>query len=218
MRRAGVWHGPPWRWPGPLDHVAEWWARRPPRLRALVVALVTLAAAAAYGWQVARVDARYGGAPVPVLVATRDLAVGEPPDGVVRRRLPPVAVPDDALREVPDGQVVAVPLLAGGVLTAAHLDARGPAAAVAADQRVLPIPLEPTWAVEGGSFVDLWALAGDATEGVPVARSRHVLQVTGEGTRPVALVVLDHHEVAPVVAALAAGHLVVSHAPPPTGD
>lgn len=192
------------------------WAGLRPRVRTVLAWLLVLALAAGYGARVAAVDARWGGPAVVVVRATRALAVGEAPDAVELVRLPPRAVPPAALREVPGDAVLALPVVEGALLVAAHFDARGPGAVLPADERVVPVPVEEGWAVEAGGWVDVWALGATGGGARLVARSRPVLQVQAEeGRDGVALVSLDEDQVSDVTAGLATGRVVLAHAPPP---
>lgn len=206
--------GAPWRLPRPLDALDDAWARVGARVRTLVRAVLVVSLAGAYGARLAAVDARWGGAPVAVLVAEEQLAAGEVPTAVRRARLPPDAVPPGAVAELPDGAVLALPVVAGSVLTDAHLDPRGPGGSLHGGERLLPVPVEPGWGVDAGGFVDVWVLgAGDAA-GRLVAAGRPVLALEGDERRPVALVALDQASVAAAAEGLADGRLWLAHAPP----
>lgn len=216
-RRGGRWaQGAPWRLPPPLDRVADGWAGLRPRVRTLLAWLLVLTLGLGYAARVAAVDARWGGPAVTVLRATRAMAVGEAPAAVEQVRLPPRAVPPAALRALPEDAVLALPVVEGALLVAAHLDARGPGAQLPADERVVPVPVEEGWAVEAGGWVDVWALGAAGGGAQLVARSRPVLQVQAEeGRGGVALVSLAEDQVREVTAGLATGRVVLAHAPPP---
>ncbi len=215
-RKVGGLAGPPFVLPRALDAVAEGWARLGARVRFLVVLGLVVALGAGYGARVAAVDARWGGAPVEVLRAERALAVGEAPDDLERIVLPPAAVPEGAVSDVPADVVLALALPAGALLLGAHLDARGPAAALPAGERVLPLPVEAGWGVEAGAFVDVWVLGAGEGAARLVARSRPVLRVDAdEGQDGVALVALQADQVAAATSGLAVGRVVLAHAPPP---
>jgi Flp pilus assembly protein CpaB len=200
------------RW---LDRIADWWSGRPPRVRATLLTLVIVALLGSTEARVRAVEARWGGAPVAVLVATRDLGVGDEPTDLRRRSLPPAAVPPGALRATPPGvTALSLALPEGAVLTAAHLDPRGPAAGLSDDLRAVPVPIESGWGVVGGGWVDLWLLADGGAASQLAARSRPVLEVR-EDHQPTALVGLTPDEVEVVTEGLAAARLLLTHAPPP---
>lgn len=216
-RLRGALRGPYPALPRPLDAASERWASLRPRVR-LCVALVALTAVAA-GIQ-ARVDAaqhRWGGAPVRVLVASADLPVGAPVDALRRVALPPAAVPPSALTRVPPPDtVLALALPEGAVLTAAHVDARGPAAGLDEGLRAVPVPVEEGWMVRPGGWVDVWVLGAGDEPATLVARSRPVLEVREHALATTALIALDQAgEVGPATAGLALGRLLLTHAPPP---
>lgn len=204
-------------WPGWLDRAAEWWAGRTPRTRLALVALVAVALVAAAEARVRSAEQRWGGDPVAVLVAERDLWVGDAAQGLRRRWLPPRAVPPGATHEVPDDAVLALALPEGAVLTRAHLDTRGPAAGLPTHLRAVPVDVEEGWGVVAGGWVDVWLLADARAESRLVARSRPVLEVR-LGTRPTALVGLAEEEVGAVTGGLAGSRLLLAHAPPPAAD
>ena len=201
--------------PRPLDAVAERWARLPPRVRTTVAVLALVALALLTQARVRAAESRWGGAPVRALVALEDLPVGAVPTALEARRLPPAAVPPGAVEAVPSGARLAFALPAGSVLTAAHLDPRGPAAGLPPDLRVLPVPVEPSWGVRRGGWVDVWVLGTDAAPARRVAQSRHVVDVRGDDTGATALVGLAVDEVAATTTGLALGRVVLAHAPPP---
>jgi hypothetical protein len=202
--------------PRALDRLAEAWAARPPRVRAVAVVAGLLLLVAAAEVRVHRAEQRWGGAPVPVLVAQRDMGVGEPVDGIRRRALPPRAVPPAALAEAPAGARLALALPQGAVLTAAHVDPRGPAAGLPAALRAVPVAIEDGWGVVAGAWVDVWVLGDGGSASRLVARSRPVLEVRDE-QRPTALVGLAGAEVEAVTTGIAGARLLLAHAPPPGG-
>jgi hypothetical protein len=207
--------GPPPVLPRPVDRVAERWAALPPRLRLLVALLALAGFVGSAEARISSAEARWGGPPVRVLVATTDLPVGAPPDALRRVRLPPATVPDDAVDDVPAGAALTAPLPAGAVLTAGHLRASGPAGGLDSALRALPVPVEDGWGVTAGGWVDVWVLdpAGGASQ--LVARSRPVLEVSEGAHSAVALVGLDVDEVQRATEGLALGRLVLAHAPVP---
>lgn len=157
--------------PAVLDGVAERWWSLTPRARATVgVALAVVA----LGAVLARTLLSPYGPPTTVLVAARDLTAGEAlsADAVERRVWPRDLMPTDALSE-PAGRVAAfVP--AGAVVTARHVEVRGPAAALVAGTVALPVPLDLVPDLPVGARVDLLAVGRDG-EGVVLARDAAVL-------------------------------------------
>lgn len=207
--------GPHVALPRPVDGFAERVARLRPRARALLLALLAVAAVAGVQLRVASAESRWGGPPVTALVTTRDLPVGRAPDGLRRRDLPPDAVPSGAVASVPAGATLALALPEGSVLTAAHLDHRGPAAGLEPDVRAVPFPVEESWAVSEAGWVDVWVLGAGPRPATLVARSRPVLDVRDDGVAVTALVGLDTRQVAAATAGLALGRVLLAHAPPP---
>jgi hypothetical protein len=127
-----------------------------------VVSLVGSAAAARRRWG----DTR------PVAVATRDLAIGDPVAGEVRR-LPAALVPRGALAVPPAGAVVRQPIAAGEALVPARLAPHGltgAAALVPPGSRAVAVPLAPVAAppLAVGDVVDLVAVLPAAGEDSPV--------------------------------------------------
>jgi hypothetical protein len=208
-------HGPAPALPRPLDAAAERWARLRPRVRLLLLCAAVLAFVALGELRIQSALARWGGTPVPVLVAEHDLAVGSSPGGVRRHSLPPAAVPPGALTAVPAGAVLAFALPAGNVLTASHLDDRGPAAALGAEARAVPIPVEDGWGLVAGGWVDVWVLGAADEPAVLVARSRPVLELREADRHGTALIGLEGDEVRAATTGLAVGQLLLTHAPAP---
>lgn len=209
--------GPPLRLPRPVDSVAERWSRVRPRLRALVLLAVAVAAGAWVQARIAAAEARFGGPPVAVLVAEQDVAVGSVPV-VVRVELPPVAVPPGAVPADPAGAArapVSLALPRGAILTRAHTDPRGPSAGLPPGQRVVPVPVEAGWGVAAGGWVDVWVLGAGDRPARLVARSAPVVEVRGDGGPQTALLGLATGEVAAVTGGLAVGSVLLTHAPPP---
>lgn len=200
--------------PRPADLLAERWARLRPRARLLLVGVAVATVLVAGELRVQAALRPWGGTPVSVLVAGADLAAGAPAEGLVQRRLPPGAVPPGALGGVDPETVLALALPAGNVLTSAHLQPRGPAAALGPAYRAVPIPVEVGWGVVAGGWVDVWVLgAGEPAD--LIARSRPVLELREEGRAPTALVGLHGDEVSAATAGLALGQVLLTHAPPP---
>jgi Flp pilus assembly protein CpaB len=200
--------------PRPFDALSERWAALPPRARLATALTLVAVTAAAFHLYVTRVDARWGGAPVDVLVAVEDLPVGAAPQPLRRVPYPPAAVPPGAVTAAPEGSALALGLPAGSVLTDAHLDPRGPAAGLDPALRALPVPVEDGWGIVPGGWVDVWVLAADDPATL-IARSRPVLEVREDGRSATALVGLRADEVESATAGLAMGRVLLAHAPPP---
>lgn len=215
-----VLHGPHPRLPRPLDAVSEHWASLRPRVRALVAVASVLAVAGAVQVRVHAAETRWGGTPVSVLVAERHLAVGARATGLRRVALPPAAVPASAVIRPPSpAAVLALALPEGAVLTAAHLDARGPAAGLETSFRAVPVPVEEGWAITAGAWVDVWVLGSGEEPATLVARSRPVLDISEEDARRTALIGLSQDgEVGAATTGLALGALLLTHAPAPATE
>lgn len=213
-------HGPYPALPRPLDAAAERWSSLRPRQRLVVAVLLLATLAVGLQARVTAAEHRWGGAPVPVLVATGDLPVGAPVTAVRRVALPPDAVPATAVAEQPaEGAVLALALPEGAVLTARHLDPRGPAAGLDEGQRAVPVPIEEGWHITAGGWVDVWVLSPGEEPATLVARSRPVLEVREDGSSPTALVALDGGtEVGPATTGLALGRLLLTHVPAPRSE
>jgi len=208
-------HGPAPALPRALDDLAEWWAGLGARQRMVVgITGVLLLVASAAQWS-GSVDARWGGAPVRVFVASSDLAPGAKAGGLEERWYPPVVVPPGAVSEVTEGARLAFALPAGTVLTEAHLDPRGPGRGLAAGLRALPIPLEAGWGVEAGGWVDVWVLSAGEQPATLVARSCPVLQVEAADQTATALVAIPEAAIGAAAEGLALGRVLLAHAPPP---
>ncbi|HVL98367.1 MAG TPA: hypothetical protein VM324_03655 [Egibacteraceae bacterium] len=210
-------HGPYPALPRPLDAAAERWAALSPRVRLLAAVTAVVAVTGGLEARVQVAEDRWGGTPVRVLVAPADLPVGAPATGLRRVGLPPAAVPPRAVVDPPPADaVLALALPEGAVLTAAHLDDRGPAAGLSEDLRAVPVPVEEGWLVTPGGWVDVWVLGPGDEPATLVARSRPVLEVRDDGPAMTALVALHaDNEVGPATAGLALGRLLLAHAPPP---
>lgn len=181
----------------------------------VTAALLVVAAVLVLDARARAIDARWGGAPRTVLVATERLSVGDPLTAVRRARLPPVAVPPGAVGDVEGAPVLALALPAGAVVTAAHLEARGPAAGLPNGMRAVPIPTEAGWGVVDGGWVDVWTLGSGDEPSELVARQRPVLDVRTDTGGLTSLVGLREDEVGPVTSGLALGRVLLAHAPPP---
>lgn len=216
LRLRHLLDGPAPAWPAPLEAAAERWRRTPARLRLLVWVAVVGCLLVTTHLRVQAAESRWGGEPVPVLVATEDAVVGSPAATAVRHeRLPPGAVPAQALAEVDDDAVLAVALPRGAVLTELHVDPRGPAAGLDGSLRAVPVRVEEGWGVTAGGWVDVWV---DGHGDEPVARQRPVLDVRRDGSRHTALLGLHADEVGAVTGGAAREHVQLTHAPPPTPE
>jgi Flp pilus assembly protein CpaB len=205
--------GPYPRLPRPLDALSEGWSRLRPRVRLAVGLLAVVALAVAVSLRIERADRRWGGPPVQVLVAQRDLPVGATELAVELEERPPVAAPATALAEVPDGAVLAFALPAGSVLTRAHVDPRGPALGLPPGSRAVPVPVEQGWGVVGGGRVDVWVLGAEGEPARQVAQGAPVLEVAEDESARTALVGIAEDEVAATTAGLALGRVLLTHAP-----
>lgn len=204
--------GPPVALPRVLDRCSEQWWARSPRTRGALVLLAVLALVTATELRVALVRGQWGGPPRQALVATTDVSVGQVPR-VRAVRLPPALVPANAPQHVADGARLAFALPEGAVLTRAHLSARGPAAGLSQDLRVVPVPVDPGWDVRAGGWVDVWALSPSAGS-TRIAEHRPVLAVLSEDDPPSALVGLGTSEVAAAMRGFSDGEVLLTHAPP----
>lgn len=200
--------------PGPVDILAERWARLRPRARLTVATLCVAALTVGVGVRIRYAESRWGGPPVGVWVALADTSVGEIPR-LRRTELPPAAIPPRAVRDDPGDAPVTLALPEGTVLTHTHLSPAGPAVGLPADLRVLPVPVDEGWGVAAGGRVDVWVLGAGEEPAVLVASGRPVLEVRGDpGGDPTALVGLSSQEVASATSGLAIGQVLLTHAPP----
>jgi hypothetical protein len=206
--------GPHLRLPRPADTLSEWWSARPPRVRLLLGMLIVLGAVAGLDARVRAIDARWGGPAQQALIAAEDLAVGEAAN-VRRVRLPPVALPPDAVTDLPATATLSLAAPRGTVLTQRHLDPRGPAAGLAPGMRAVPVPTEAGWGIVSGARVDVWVLGDGGATARLVARARPVLQVREDAAGLTSLIGLSANEVQPVTGGLAAGRVLLAHAPAP---
>ena len=214
-RLDSIVRGPHLRLPRPLDAVSDWWAGRPPRVRFLIGALLVLGALSAVDAQTRAVDARWGGDPVRVLIAPRDLLVGETLPTMRSVLLPPDVVPPGAVHEPAEDAVLALALPRGAVLTGAHVDERGPARGLTDGMRAVPLPTEEGWGVVAGGWVDVWTLGTGQEPSRLVASSRPVLEVRHDASGLTSLVGMTEAEVEAVTSGLALGRVLLAHAPAP---
>lgn len=208
-------HGPYPRLPRPLDALSEGWSRLRPRARLAAGLLAVLLVVLAVALRIERADRRWGGPPVRVLVAERGLPVGATELAVTAQERPPVAIPDGALTELPEGAALAFALPAGAVLTRAHVDPRGPAVGLPPGSRAVPVPVDEGWGVTAGGRVDVWVLGAEGEPARQVAHAAPILEVTDDETVTTALVGLAEGEVAATTEGLAAGRVLLTHAPAP---
>jgi Flp pilus assembly protein CpaB len=142
-----------------------------------------------------RVEAARYGSVRAVVVATRDVALGDPVGAgdVAIRSLPASLVPDDALSELDKarGRIAVVPLFEGQAVLGRQLapgGRRGVAALLPPGARGIAVPAGPTGARLGrGDTVDVLATFDPATAGAggteptfPVAAGATVIDVAGE--------------------------------------
>lgn len=201
--------------PRALDGLAERWAALPPRARTVAAGLVIALVVAGGEARVLSAEGRWGGPAVAALVARSDLPAGAAPD-VEAVRVPPSLAPPEALTEVDPDARLAVPLPEGGVLTATHLDARGPGATLDPGVRAVPVPVEAGWGVVAGSFVDVWVLDVGEAPAERVAGGAAVLALdVDDAGRATALVAIDDDAVAATTTGLALGRVVLAHSPTP---
>ncbi len=174
-------HGPAPVWPRPLDAALEWWAGLPTRARvalragAAVVVAVAVSGGLVQGpW----------GAPVPVVVATRDVAAGAPlgPTDLEVAQRPRGLVPPDAITDqgaVPPDAVADGHLPAGTFLTHRAISAGGPGGAATPGTAVVPVPADTLPPLPIGTRLDLAVAGFDGTTRI-VARDAAL--VADDGT------------------------------------
>ena len=208
-------HGPHLRLPRPLDALSEWWSARAPRMRTVLAALMVVGLLLGLDARTRAVDARWGGEPRTVLVATEDLKVGDSLTEVRTARMPPAVVPPGAVASVDADAVLALAVPRGAVVTRMHVDPRGAAVGLDDGMRAVPIPTEPGWGVVDGGWVDVWTLGTGDTPAELVARSRPVVHVRQDPSGLTSLVGLADREVSAVTSGLALGRVLLAHAPPP---
>lgn len=198
--------GPPPRLPVLVDRIAEGWWRAGPRTR---LALTVLAALLTLGGVLLRVALSPYGPPVPVLIAGTDLGPGRPvgPTDVADARWPrsllpagPVATRDDLA-----GARLTSGIVAGAVLTRAHLRDDGPLAGLAAGSVAVPVPADLVGDLATDARLDLLGVAGDGS-GRTVARDARVLTVE----RSTVWVEVPRERAADVAAAALRGTLSVA--------
>ena len=168
--------------------------RRRPLVYWALTGVLALATALVVGGMVARADraaARYGD-PQPVLVATVDIAAGDPVTeaAVEIQTIPGSLVPDGAMAAVPDGRVALATIYAGEPVVEARIapdGLRGVAALLPADSRALAVPTGPgSLRLAVGDTVDVMVTTGPAlvegtgTTGDTVASGALVVDVADE--------------------------------------
>jgi hypothetical protein len=198
--------GAPPALPPILDRASERWWRTSPRIR--VLAVLTGIGALLFAGTV-RLASSPWGPPTEVLVAARDLAVGErvSASDVRRADWPVTLVPPGALTEVA-GTVVA-PVPAGGVVTDRHVGDGGLGAAVPTGHAAVAVPAELVPDLPTGAHLDLIGSDLEA-RGVPLAAAATVLADGGEHV----WVVVTRAEAPAVATAAASGALTVVVLPP----
>lgn len=205
--------GPPYVLPKGVDGLARRWVGLPPRLRFVLIVSVIIGGLLVSQARILRAESRWGGSPIAVLVATQDAGVGEVPH-LDRVQLPPGAVPDTAVTEVPPGGRLSAALPEGAVLTQMHISPAGPAVALPAGARLVPVPVDEGWAIATGGYVDVWIQLSDLQDPALVATGRPVLDVrTDESGDQTALVSIQAENVTDLTAGLANGSVLLSHAP-----
>ncbi len=151
-RRPTPLSGPPVVLPTWLDHLAERWWAASPRARLAVTLLATIALLAA---ALGHAAATPYGPPTTVLVATRDLAPGDPLSAadLRRRTIPRDLVPDGALGRA-EG-VLAAALPAGAIATDRHLGDGGVVANLPAGRVAVAVAAERLPTLTAGMRADL---------------------------------------------------------------
>lgn len=199
---------PPVALPAVVDAVSERWWGLPPRVRALAVALATVAALALLGRGATRSP---WGPPTDVLVAVDDLPGGAPVTADLLRpaRWPADLVPHDAVTSADLGPDVRLrgAVVAGAPVTRRQL-AVGLGGMVAEGHAAVAVPVDGLPHVDAGDAVDVVATGLDGV-GRRVATAARVLAVDD------AFLWLDvpTHEVDAVAAAGAAGRLTLAVRP-----
>ena len=168
--RSGL-DGPPLALPPLLDAASErWWGLRPRARAVLVIALALAIALVA----VARILTEPYGAPTTVLVTTRDLPAGHDLGAAdLRRRTWPASLVPPGATDRRQGRL-ALPLVAGSVLVASHLDGEGPARGLAESSVAVAVPRELLPELAIGDRLDVLATGADGT-GVIVAQDAVVV-------------------------------------------
>lgn len=163
--------GPPLALAPLLDAASErWWGLRP-RARAALALAVTLALALA---AVARVLTDPYGAPTTVLVTTRDLPAGHDLGASdLRRRTWPTGLVPPGATDRREGRLT-LPLVAGSVLVASHLDDSGPARGLSATSVAVAVPRELLPELAIGDRLDVLAAGADGA-GIVVAQDAVVV-------------------------------------------
>lgn len=167
---------PPW-----ADTMSERWWSLSPRVRAVVLAALAVAALALVGRGATRSP---WGPPVAVLVAAGDVAAGSAigPDDVRVARWPARLVPADALTGAPAGALppdarARWPVPAGSILTTRHLGA-GMAGLVGDGEAAVSVPRDGLPTLGVGDVVDVIASDLDG-RGTRVAVGARVLASDG---------------------------------------
>lgn len=197
--------------------------------RALLLRRVVAALLVALAAVLAFLPATGASAPVPVLVATRDMGPGAVlgSGDVAARELPATLVPDGAARAMDQtmGRTLAAPVRRGEPLTDVRLVGAGLARAVSADPGAVSVPLRLPDAdvaalLHPGAVVDVVSVGERQSQPVVLARRARVLAVldpdtrSGVGARPaegrLVLVALDAAAATRVAAASLSQALTVT--------
>ena len=204
-------HGPPLVLPSAFDALCRRWARFPPRIRFLLVLVLAGAVLLLAYLHARQAESRWGGPPITVWVAARDLGVGEVPD-LRRVRLPPGAVPAAPATAAGIRTPLTIALPEGAVLTKRHVSSSGPAVGLPRGSRLVPVPVDEGWGVTAGGQVDVWIKDGDGS--VLVAQQRPVIEVRSDDAGDVtALVSIAEEDVTALTGGLSDGSVLLSHAP-----
>ncbi len=212
------------RWRGPARRWRLLRLRRHPTAYWAAVGVCAALTALVIGTLVTRADAarrRWGDAE-PVVVATRGIEPGQAigPGDVDVTHWPVALIPRGSLREVPEGQVVTVPLGVGEPVLSHHLGGSGSgglAARLPPDSRGIAVPVGPAaLALSPGDLVDVLATVDPSVSGgedptFAVAHGALVVDVR-EDTATIAVSVDDVPRVAFAVA-----HGIVTLALVPAG-
>jgi pilus assembly protein CpaB len=171
--------GPPLRLPAVADRVAEGWWRLSPRRRSTIAialgAVLTLAV-------LLRVALSPYGPPLPVVLATGDLAVGTrlAPSDLVTARWPSSLVADHLIGVPADaiGSTLSIGVPAGTAVSRRHLEGDGVSGALADWAVAVPIPEQLLPPLVAGGRIDVIVTLGDGS-GRAAASDVRVLSVDG---------------------------------------
>jgi Flp pilus assembly protein CpaB len=204
-----MFEGAPVPAPALLDRVSERWWSLTPRARTAIAVVVGLAVLTA--GTINLVSSPWG-APVTVLVARHDLAVGRTvaAEDVRRTDWPAQLVPAGALAEVGEvGGTVVAPVPAGSIVTDLHLGEGGLGGVVPEGRAAVALPADAVPGVLPGARLDLVGADLD-TRGTVLASDAVVLAHDSAHV----WVVVEHHEAAATAAAALAGAVTAVLVPP----